>query len=197
MTKYKEIFLDKDLRCGGFYELAIQVCQSIDNNPIELFTDYIWSLKNVSGPFDENFNKIDANIENIQHRGLLTIDNIVIPFMTYNIHEDEPIESGFNWFDICFYTNAIEKLFGEEYQTWSENPKVPKSLMDFLSKTIKDLYKRYNFELAIIGFEVSGQYYFENLKQLVNTWEFTEFFIGENKLDLVAIQNKEFVKTLK
>ena len=69
--------------------------------------------------------------------------------------------------------------------------------MDFLSKTIKDLYKRYNFELAIIGFEVSGQYYFENLKQLVNTWEFTEFFIGENKLDLVAIQNKEFVKTLK
>ena len=68
MTEQKDIFLDKDLRWGGFYELAIQVCPSIDNNPIKLYTDFIWTLNNVSGPFDEDFKKIETNIENFQHR---------------------------------------------------------------------------------------------------------------------------------
>jgi hypothetical protein len=83
--------------------------------------------------------------------------------MTYNIREDEPIETGFNWFDICFYTAAIEKVFGAEYQTWSENPKVPKQLTDFFTSILKALYKIYPFELAMLDFEVSGQYYFEDL----------------------------------
>lgn len=117
MTEKKNIFLDKDLRCGGFYELAIQVCPSIDNDPIKLYTDFIWTLNNVSGPFDEDFNTIQTDIEIFQHRGLIRLDNFVIPFLTYNVRETEPIETGFNWFDICFYTAAIEHVFGSEYQT--------------------------------------------------------------------------------
>ena len=155
MTKLKDIFLDKDLRCGGFYELAIQVCPSIDNNPINLYTDFIWTLNNVSGPFDEDFKKIETNIENFQHRGLIRLENFDIPFMTYNIREDEPIETGFNWFDICFYTAAIEKVFGSEYETWTENPKVPKQLTDFFTSVLKALYKIYPFELAMLDFEGS------------------------------------------
>lgn len=62
MTELKEIFLDKDLRCGGFYELAIQVCPSSDNDPIKLYTDFIWTLNNVSGPFDEDFKTIKQKI---------------------------------------------------------------------------------------------------------------------------------------
>jgi len=57
MTGAKDIFLDKDLMCGGFYELALQVCPSIDNEPIQLYTDYIWSLENVEGPYHDNFNQ--------------------------------------------------------------------------------------------------------------------------------------------
>jgi hypothetical protein len=30
MTKRNDILLDKELRTGGFYELAIQVCPSAD-----------------------------------------------------------------------------------------------------------------------------------------------------------------------
>ena len=187
----KEIFLDKDLRLGGFYEVAIQVCSSIDNEPIQLYTDYIWTLGNVEGPFDENFNLEQIDIEIFQHRGIVQLGKYEIPFITYNIREDEPVETGFNWFDICFYTAAIEHVFGAEYQTWTENPKVPKELSSFLRKTIKQLYKIYPFKLAMLDFEVSGQYYLSDLqKPLTNNWTTSAFYVGQDKFEQIADENK-------
>jgi hypothetical protein len=197
MIDLKEIFLDKDLRCGGFYELAIQVCPSIDNEPIRLYTDFIWSLDDVSGPFDEEYKIIKTDIENIQHRGLIRLENFDIPFMTYNIRETEPIETGFNWFDICFYTAAIEHVFGSEYQTWTENPKVPEQLTDFFTKALKDLYKLYQFELAILDFEVSGQYYLEGLKTpLTNNLKTSIFYVGQKNFESVSPENRKLVKQI-
>lgn len=197
MTELKDIFIDKDLRCGGFYELAIQVCPSIDNDPIKLYTDFIWTLDNVSGPFDEDFKTIKTDIENFQHRGLIRLDNFDIPFMTYNVRETEPIETGFNWFDICFYTTAIEHVFGSEYQTWTENPKVPRQLTDFFVKTLKDLYKIFPFKLAMLDFEVSGQYYLDDLaKPLTNNWTTSNFFVGQNNVNFIAPENRKFVKQI-
>jgi hypothetical protein len=194
MTNSKDIFLDKELKTGGFYELAIQVCPSADNEPIKLYTEFIWTLKNVEGPFDFDYNKISADIENIQHNGILTLDNYVIPFMTYNIREDEPIETGFNWFDICFYTTAIEKVFGAEYETWTENPKPPKQLEQFIETVLKSLFELFPFKLAIIGFEVSGQYYFDNFKTDMNyNWEHTKFFLSKTNYELIAEENKKLI----
>ncbi len=197
MTEKKDIFLDKDLRCGGFYELAIQVCPSIDNKPIKLYTDFIWTLSNVSGPFDENFENLPTNIENFQHRGLIRLDNFDIPFMTYNVRETEPIETGFNWFDICFYTAAIEHVFGSEYKTWTENPKLPRQLTGFFNKTLKDLYELFPFKLAMLDFEVSGQYYLDDLKKvLTNNWSTSNFYVGRKNYDLIAPENRIFVKQI-
>lgn len=194
MINNNDILYNKELRTGGFYELAIQVCSSIDNEPIKLYSDYIWKLNNVYGTFDVNHNSIPIDIENIQHNGVLHLDNYAIPFMTYNIREDEPVETGFNWFDICFYTTAIEYVFGVEYQTWTENPKVPKELTDFFTKILKDLYKIYPFELAISGFEVSGQYYLNDLtKPLTNNWGDSKFYIGQKNYSLIATENKKNV----
>lgn len=193
MTSGKDIFLDKDLRVGGFYELAIQVCPSINNEPIRLYTDFIWSLKNVEGPFDINYNSIKVDIANIQHNGVLHLDNFAIPFMTYNIKEAEPIETGFNWFDICFYTATIEKVFGSEYQTWTENPNVPKQLKQFFHRTLKQLFGIYPFQLAILDFEISGQYYLDDLKKaLTNSWTPSSFFVGKVNYELVSPENKKF-----
>lgn len=194
MTEAKDIFLDKDLRCGGFYELVIQVCPSIDNEPIQRYTDYIWSLENVRGPYDDNFNLIPTDIEIFQHRGLIQLGEYEIPFTTYNVRETEPIETGFNWFDVCFYTAAIEHVFGAEYQTWTENPKVPKELSDFLRKTMKELYKIYPFQLSMLDFEVSGQYYLEDLgKPLTNNWQTSAFYVGQDKFEQIADENKRLV----
>lgn len=194
MTSGKDIFLNKELRTGGFYELAIQVCPSIDNEPIKLYTDFLWALKNVEGPFDNDFNLIPTDIETFQHNGILQLDKLVIPFMTYNIRETEPIETGFNWFDICFYTTAIENIFGSEYQTWTENPKVPNELKKFFMETLEHLYRIYPFQLAMLDFEVSGQYYFDDLKTpLANNWINTTFYVGQSCYGQIAFENRKFV----
>jgi hypothetical protein len=197
MTDSKEIFLDKELRCGGFYELAIQVCPSIDNAPIRLYTDFIWSLNEVSGPFDEEYEIIKTDIENIQHRGLVKLENFEIPFMTYNIRESEPIETGFNWFDICFYTAAIEHVFGSEYLTWTEKPNVPKELSDFFTKTLKDLFNLFPFELAILDFEISGQYYLDDLKTpLKSNLTTSNFYVGRKNFESISPENRKLVKQI-
>jgi len=195
MIELNDIFLDKDLRCGGFYELAIQVCPSIDNNPIKLYTDFIWTLENIEGPFDENFNTIQTDINNFQHRGIIRLDNYVIPFMTYNVRETEPIETGFNWFDICFYTAAIEKVFGQQYITWTEKQNVPKELTNFFIRTMKRLFKIHPFLLAMCDYETSGQYYYDDLKKHLsnNNWTNTKFYIGQSNYEQVDLENKKYV----
>jgi hypothetical protein len=186
----KELFLDKNLKKGGFYELSIQVCPSVDNFPIELYTDYIWSLKNVDGPFDNEFNKVKIDIENFEHNGILHLENKTIPFKTYNIRETEPIESGFNWFDICFYTSAIEKVFGEEYTTWTEIQNPPTVLKEFLEVTMKNLFKIYPCQLAMIDFEISGQYYLNDLKGEFENFTYSKFYIGKEFENMIAENNK-------
>lgn len=197
MRDLKTLFLNEDLRSGGFYELSIQVCPSVDNTPIQLYTDYIWNLKNVEGPFDNKFNKIHPNVGNFQHDGILHLDNFSIPFRTYNIREDEPIETGFNWFDVYFATAAIEKVFGEEYQVWTETPKAPIEITKFFNETVEKLYQIYPFKMAMVDFEVSGQYYLDNLqKPFFENYAHASFFVGKNNYDQVCIENRKFVKQI-
>jgi hypothetical protein len=114
--------------------------------------------------------------------------------MTYNVRETEPIETGFNWLDVCFYTVAIEHVFGAEYLTWTENPKVPKELSDFFKDTMKHLYRIYPFKLAILDYEVSGQYYLDDLgKPLSNNWQTSAFYVGQDKFEQIANENKKLV----
>lgn len=197
MTGLKDLFLNNDLQCGGFFELAIQVCSSMDNQPIKLYTDFIWTRDNVMGPFDNDFKPVKVGIENVQHFGLINLGNFDIPFMTYNIREENPVETGFNWFDVCFYTSAIEHIFGSEYQTWRENPNVPKELTEFFTITVKDLYKIFPYKLAILDFEVSGQYYLDDLiKPLTNSWINSVFFVGQENYDSIATENRRLVKRI-
>jgi hypothetical protein len=193
-TKNTEhLFLDKSIRTGGFYELSIQVCPSLETEPIKVYTDYIWNLPYVEGPFDKNFNSTEVDVNNFEHQGILHLGQLSIPFKTFNIREEEPVETGFNWFDICFYTAAIEKVFGVEYQTWIEHPKVPKPLGEFLSNTMESLYRLHPFLLAIIDFEVSGQYYLNDLKGDFLNWTSSRFFVGKENIGLIADKNRNLV----
>ena len=201
MTETKDIFLNKEIRCGGFYELCIQVCSSLDVEPIKKYLDYIKSLENIDGPFNENFELTESNIENFEHQWILNLKDVSIPFKTFNIREDEPIESGFNWFNISFYTATIEKIFGEEYQTWSENPKYPTELVAFLHKTVTDLNKIYPFQLAMLDFEISGQYYLADLSTDLSAgfenWAKSKFFVNSKNYNSLSERNKNLVEIIK
>ncbi|NRS90899.1 hypothetical protein HNQ02_003850 [Flavobacterium sp. 7E] len=196
MTKTKDIFQNKQLRSGGFYELCIQVCPSINMEPIKMYTNYIKSLENVDGPFDQNFELTNIAIENFEHEWILNLDNYSIPFKTFNIHETEPIDTGFNWFDISFYTSTIEEIFGAEYQTWTENPKCPSELTEFLRKTLFDLNEIHKFELAMIDFEISGQYYLEDLNKDFNYWTNSKFFVNNENAHLISERNRNIVEII-
>jgi hypothetical protein len=71
---------------------------------------------------------------------------------------------------------------------------VPKQLTDFFTKILKDLYKLFPFELAILDFEVSGQYYMDDLKKpLANSLTASNFYVGRRNIDFIAPENRKFV----
>ncbi|HRC32998.1 MAG TPA: hypothetical protein PK736_06105 [Bacteroidia bacterium] len=194
MTNTNDIFFDKELRTGGFYELAIQVCKSADNIPIRLYSDFFWTQKNVEGPFDSNKTSIVFDIKNSNHHGILHLDNFTIPFKTYNIREEEPIETGFYWFDICFYTTTIEKVFSLTQQDWTDYPSVPNELKKFFMTTLAKLDKIFPLQLAILDFEASGQFYLEDLKTpLTFIYNPPCFFVGQDNYEHISIENRKYV----
>ena len=196
MTDPKNLFLKKEIRCGGFYELCIQVSPTVDTIPLKTYNDAFWSLDNISGPYNDNFEDVNVDIDNYTQKGILTINDIQLPFKQFNIREANPIETGFNWFDISFYTATLEHAFQLEPKHWSDNPNVPTSLQEFLLDTMKRLFNLHPFLLAFIDFEISGQYYLQSLKSNLNNWTNTKFFVGKQHADDIKPEYKDFITFL-
>ena len=193
MTDKKSLFQNNDLRNGGFYELCIQVCPSVETNPIKLYTNYFWKLDNIEGPFDKEFNKIQIPNDYYELQGLLTLDNFIIPFKNFNIREQEPIETGSNWFDVSFYTTTLDDIFGLTNHHWNEGDSCPVILQNFLIDTMRKLYSIHSFQLAFIDFEISGQYYLNDLKGELNNWTNTKFFVGRENYNDIKSDYKSLV----
>jgi len=197
MTDRKTLLFDKTAKCGGFYELCIQVCPSLDNNPIILYTDFLWTQSNIEGPFEETWNgyiNTKVEYENSINNGLLNLDNYSIPFLTYNVREENPLESGFNWFDISFYEETLNKTFNVENIFADENIQSKDIIDTYLTRLMKDLYRVYPFQLAMIDFEISGQYYLDNLKKGdLNNWTNSKYFIGKENFNDIKDEYKSLV----
>ncbi len=187
----KELITDKKLSNGCYLELAIQVCKSAETKPVKKYFDFLWKLKNVKGPFDKEYNEIDkySYIQN----GILNIENYKIPFTTFNIREESPIETGFIWFDLCFSESAIQKIFGDEFEITGTNSKNPEILISFLKNLMEKLYTEFPFQLAIIGVEVSGQYYLQDLETEIENQPNLKFYVGEDKLEKIAESNMNLI----
>src|SRR4051812_35991163 len=110
MSDRRDIFINPRLRKGGYFELAIQVSPGIDNDSIPLYKKYFWSLPNVEGPFDTDMNHVSLSSSAYSDEGVLRLGELLLPFKTYYIKEAEPLETGFNWFDISFFTITIDHV---------------------------------------------------------------------------------------
>lgn len=194
-TNAKDLFLDKEIQCGGFYELVIQVCRSSFNEPIKSYLDFVWSLDNIDGPYDSNFHSIPICLTNNRHSGMLTVKDHTLPFMTFCIVEEIQSEhGGFCWLDIGIYSATIQKVFGMEYRTWGESPNVPIVLKQFLLSILKQLYAIYPFQLAMVDFEVSGEFYLEDLQvPITKGWTPTTFYVGKDKYNSILEENRKLV----
>lgn len=190
----KELITSENLRNGCFLELAIQVSKSSEIEPIKKYFNYLWKLKEVEGPFDNEYNEIEQN--SYIQKGILCVENYKIPFTTFNIREESPVETGYIWFDICFSESAIEKIFGTDYQITGENSKNPEILVSFLKDLMIKLYNENPFELAMIDVEVSGQYYLKDLEVEIENLQKLKFYIGKEKLARIAESNIKSVEII-
>lgn len=200
MLEKKDLFLNRDLRSGEFFELAICVCPSSNPLPLHDYIQHLWSLEELEGPYDNDFNLEPIEFERIGQSGLLNIEGFTIPVNNYIIKEEEEEEdpntsSANNWFDIGFYESAIDLVAGEEFQTWKENAIPPEQIIRFFKKIAAQLYQVFPFELAHIGWEASGVYELVHLgKDLKLSKESgTMFLIGKENLRKVHPNNLEAV----
>lgn len=191
-----ETFKNQDLRTGGFFELCIQVSESSNNDFIQNYFDFFWNQPNVEGPFDDYLNPINKIID-YRLEGILNIGNVKIPFVNFNIREENPIETGSYWFDISFYITTIEKQFQIEPKNWDEESSCPNELSEYLIRLMKKLYEIQPFKLAILDFEISGEYRLEDLKNsdFVN-WSNSNFYIGKENLNIIDGQNLKYIKII-
>lgn len=165
-------------------------------NPIIDYTNYIWTLDTVDGPYDMDFLETEIDVENLEHLGLLQLDNRILPFKTFNIREASDDGPNYNWFDISTYTAAIESVLGEEYKTWTVQPKYPKTLDNFFEQVLKELYRVYPFKLAMIGFEISGMYYLENFNKPLKEEPYGRFYVGKDNYNQVCVDNRKHVTVI-
>ena len=196
MTDTKNLFLNDNIRCGGFYELCIQVYPTVDTIPLKTYNDFFWSLDNISGPHNDKFEKVNVDIDNYTQEGILTIGDRQLPFKHFTIREANPIETGFAWFDISFYTATIEHVFQLEPQHWSDHPNAPSAVQEFLYDTMKRLFKLHPFLLAFVDFEISGQYYLHDFNGNLNNWTNTKFFTGRQHSNDIKQEYKNLVTFL-
>lgn len=200
MRTAKEIWNDQELRCGGFYELAIEISENnLERKEVIEYLKSLFEIESVDGPFDHHFNKSDYFVDTEngygENLGYLEIEGVDIPFKTVFISEEG--EEGSNWIDICFYTAIYEELLGNEYKTWATDAKWHKGFDDKLILILKHLNSIRKVRIGLIGFEISGEYYLKTLKDKElskNDVSHTKFFV--NKEEEIKPQNWKFVNQI-
>ena len=200
MKTAKDIWNNIELRCGGFYELAIEVS---DNNKsrtwIERCLNAIFELDFIKGPFDHDLNNtrfyLDLEFGYGENLGYLKIADKELPFKIVFISEEGQNES--NWISLCFYTAMYEQLLGKEYQTWAINAKWHQGLDNKLITILNYLNNTQKIRMGLLGFEVSGQYYLKSLKEnelTYNDVSHTKFYVNKN--EKLKGNNWEFVNEI-
>jgi hypothetical protein len=172
MLDIKELFLNEEFRCGGFYELCIQVSPTTDTATLKAYNEYFWALNEVAGPYNRQMQKTGIDLDNYRQEGVLILGDKSIPFQQFNIREVAAAGDNYHWFDISFYTATIEQVFGLKPQHWTEI---------------------YPFQLAFIDFELSGEYYLHHLKTNLNNWTNTHFYVGSEQYNDIKEEYKQWV----
>ena len=58
---------------------------------------------------------------------------------------------------------------------------------------MEKLYAEFPFELAIIGVEVSGQYYLQDLETEMENQPNLKFYVGKDKLERIAVSYNNLI----
>ncbi|MEM1326061.1 MAG: hypothetical protein AAGI23_08915, partial [Bacteroidota bacterium] len=171
------------------------VCENTYQQPVRDLIKRLFELDFVKGPFTSDFEATHIGNSAFENIGYIEVDNKKVPFKTFNIPEDG--EGGSNWLDICIYTAMYEKILGHEYITWDTNAKWYEGIDQLLTQILNELNQVYPIRIGVLGFEISGMYYLQTLKEKELTEQdisYTKFFV--NKEETLKGNNWEVVTQL-
>lgn len=163
------LFTNKDTWNGGYYELAIEMGERNDER-LEVAIQSLWNHSSLEGCFSKRDiapsqqNKIIPSLSNLNEhghlRGLATLPNSeVIPCgMTTVIEVDGP-----DWLDFYIPMGALEmtleNINGFPFDNSSECKIWREPIDEWFTELALLTYMNVNFSLGIIGHEVSGDSY--------------------------------------
>jgi hypothetical protein len=149
---------------GSYYELAIEVALAPTDERLQKSIERLWSCHAlVAGPWPEIADTRHVRIppvppaeEMAASYGLLHIPELgAVRCVSWIIRE---VGSGSDWIDVCVPTSALEP-FGLGYPLVSETPCALIERIDrALLQVALHVYAGVNFELALVGEEVSGMW---------------------------------------
>lgn len=170
----RQYFTKDDVWNGGFYELAIEIGPTSDQRLKTVLTT-VWSHPTLQGCYrdptkepdeqqrlDPQSNKVE--LEGHLH-GIARLPNgIQVACGTCTVRE----ENGSDWLDLYIPMGALSEgyevrayPFGEKGE-YSEDWQRP--VEDWLVAIGHHVFSQVKFALALIGFEVSGEYYAEEIE---------------------------------
>ena len=166
-------FTNEDTWNGGFYELAIEIGPRSDDR-LRASTKVLWAQRDLDGCYLRNAvhpskqsrvaAELPDNIEGGEHLlGLATLpDGKVVPCGCVPIREDD----GPDWLDFYLPLGALGIAYDEvggypfeesPSRSWRE------PIESWLAELAESMFRSVRFELALIGFEVSGTQYAQEI----------------------------------
>ncbi len=74
MKTAKEIWNNEALKCGGFYELVIEVSSNEERASVKALTKKLFQLDFVKGPFNAEFIKVELDLEYFDNLGFIEVE---------------------------------------------------------------------------------------------------------------------------
>jgi hypothetical protein len=171
VTQY---FTASDAWLGGYYELAIEVGPRSDERLL-VALNAVWSDADLDGvfldreiePSQQERHRITADLLQFGHlRGLAHLPNgETVACGTCLIREDD----GPDWLDFYLPMGALETAYsvgGYPFEPTAETSRPWREILDgWLARIGVAVYKQVHYELGLVGFEVSGMAYADDLAE--------------------------------
>ncbi len=168
MKNDKKIFTPQELWYGGFYELAIELGDAGDDQKIACALAEVWSQPRIAGPFEkcdiEPYEQKPTRILLEPRHYYGTIECVPLHPVccgTCMIQEDAESE-GSSWLILYIPYEALHRIIGySEGSPIVNETFVP--VIDMFRAIALAVYRRCGFKLALIGHEISGDFYADTL----------------------------------
>ena len=170
----RQYFTKDDVWNGGYYELAIEIGPTSDQRLRTALTT-IWSHPTLQGCYrdrrqepdeQQQLNPQNDEVELEGHlQGIARLPNgIEVACGTCTIRE----ENGSDWLDLYIPMGALSEGYEVETYPFGESGEYSEDwqrpVEDWLVAIGHHVFSQVKFALALIGFEVSGDYYAEEIE---------------------------------